>query len=42
MAVENTLSAGAILASKRKVESKICPICKEEFEGIKKGYILLK
>jgi len=37
MAVENTLSAGAILASKRKIESKICPVCKEEFEGIKKA-----
>ncbi|WP_167374441.1 hypothetical protein [Bathymodiolus platifrons methanotrophic gill symbiont] len=37
MAVENTLSAGAILASKRKIETKICPVCKEEFEGIKKA-----
>jgi hypothetical protein len=37
MAVEKELSAGAILASKRKIETKICPICEEEFEGIKKA-----
>ncbi|SCN47371.1 hypothetical protein BAZMOX_15154_2 [methanotrophic endosymbiont of Bathymodiolus azoricus (Menez Gwen)] len=37
MAVEKELSAGAILSSKRKIEAKICPICQEEFEAIKKA-----
>lgn len=37
MTVEKELSAGAILASKRKIETKICPVCKEEFKGIKKA-----
>jgi hypothetical protein len=37
MAVEKELSAGAILASKRKIETKVCPVCQEEFEGIKKA-----
>ena len=37
MAVEKELSLGAMLAAKRKIETKICPVCKEEFEGIKKA-----
>ena len=35
MAVEKELSPGAMLAAKRKIETKICPVCLEEFEGIK-------
>ncbi len=37
MAVEKESSADAILASKRTIETKRCPVCEEEFKGIKKA-----